>query len=94
MYPTVFGKAASYLFSIARNHSFLDANKRTAASAALLFLRINGKNFDYDSDEFVNFVLDVAQGFKDINQISKHLESLWKKEQISESFKKAKKIKK
>ena len=34
--------AAAYLFHIAQNHPFNDGNKRTAAIAALAFLKING----------------------------------------------------
>ena len=32
---------AAYLFHIAQNHPFFDGNKRTAAMAALAFLRLN-----------------------------------------------------
>ncbi|GIL01033.1 MAG: death-on-curing protein [Alphaproteobacteria bacterium] len=35
--------AAAYAFGIARNHPFVDANKRTALLAAYTFLRINGQ---------------------------------------------------
>ncbi len=79
MYPTVFDKAAAYLFSISRNHPFLDGNKRTAASTCLIFLRINRKQFEYDADDFVNFVLETAQGNKDIKAISEYLEILYNK---------------
>jgi death-on-curing protein len=33
--------AASYAFGIAKNHAFLDGNKRTAWSCCVLFLKIN-----------------------------------------------------
>ena len=38
----VFDLAAAYGFGIARNHGFVDGNKRTAYVATLLFLRLNG----------------------------------------------------
>lgn len=41
--PSVFELAASYAFGIARNHPFVDGNKRTAFVSAVLFLRINGQ---------------------------------------------------
>src|SRR3989344_4995389 len=41
-FPNVFTKAAIYLESIATYHVFLDGNKRTALSAAAVFLRLNG----------------------------------------------------
>jgi death-on-curing protein len=34
--------AVSYAFGIAKNHAFLDGNKRTAWSCCVLFLKING----------------------------------------------------
>lgn len=76
MYPTVFDKAASYLYSIARNHPFLDGNKRAASSCALIFLRYNGKNPTYNVDEFLEFIIEVAQGRKNQQEISKYLEIL------------------
>ena len=38
----LFGIAAAYLFHIAKNHAFIDGNKRTGLASALLFLRLNG----------------------------------------------------
>ena len=34
--------AAAYLFHLARNHPFVDGNKRTALMCALAFLGLNG----------------------------------------------------
>ncbi len=34
--------AASYAFGLAKNHAFIDGNKRVAFIAAVLFLRLNG----------------------------------------------------
>jgi len=34
--------AAAYAWGVARNHAFLDGNKRTALVTALTFLRLNG----------------------------------------------------
>ena len=38
--------AAAYAFGIARNHPFLDGNKRTSAVVTRLFLRLNGHDLD------------------------------------------------
>ena len=40
--PTVEELAAAYLFGIAKNHAFVDGNKRTAIVAAGAFLILNG----------------------------------------------------
>lgn len=40
--PTVFELAAAYAYGVARNHPFLDGNKRTALVCAFTFLELNG----------------------------------------------------
>lgn len=76
VYPTIFDKAASYLFSIARNHPFLDGNKRTASSCTLIFLRYNGKIPRYDTEEFLEFIIEVAKGNKTHPEISAYLKKI------------------
>lgn len=76
MYPTVFDKASAYLFSISRNHPFLDGNKRTAAFTCFTFLEANGQTLTYDEDEVLRFVVSVAEGKIEKTQISIYLKSL------------------
>lgn len=76
LHKTVYDKAAAYLFYISRNHPFNDGNKRTAASSALVFLRINGKTPKYKVDEFVEFVTQVAAGSIDLTEISLYLKKM------------------
>ena len=54
--------AAAYLFHIAKNHPFLDGNKRTALAAAIAFLGVNGWSLDADPDELIETVLGMAAG--------------------------------
>jgi len=54
--------AAAYLFHIARNHPFLDGNKRTALAAAIVFLELNGWVLEAEPDELTTTVLGVADG--------------------------------
>jgi death on curing protein len=42
LYPTVYDKAAAYLFFIAEAQAFLNGNKRVAIGVALDFLAMNG----------------------------------------------------
>lgn len=72
LHKTIYNKAAAYLFYIAKNHAFLDGNKRTAAAAALAFLRANGKHTKYNADEFLEFVVLVAEGQADLDVISNY----------------------
>jgi death-on-curing protein len=44
--PDLADLAAAYAFRIARNHPFLDGNKRTSAVVTRLFLRLNGHDLD------------------------------------------------
>jgi death-on-curing protein len=54
--------AAAYLFHLARNHPFVDGNKRVALAAAIAFLGLNGFWLDADPDDLADRVLRVAQG--------------------------------
>jgi death-on-curing protein len=45
-----------------KNHPFLDGNKRVGAVAALVFLALNGYDFDAPEDDFADMVLAVARG--------------------------------
>ena len=59
---TVFEMAAAYLYSICRNHPFLDGNKRTALACALAFLRLNGMKIKSGQDDLYDLVIGVAEG--------------------------------
>ena len=62
LHPTVFDKAAAYLFHLISNHPFMDANKRTATITMLTFLETNGVKLAFNAIEMENLVVDVAQG--------------------------------
>jgi len=62
LYPDIFSKAAAILESLARNHPFLDGNKRTAIAATSIFLRMNDVRLDGSQKELVRFSLDMAVG--------------------------------
>jgi death on curing protein len=54
--------AAAYLFHLVMNHPFVDGNKRVGAVAALIFLALNGYDFDAPENEFADMVMAVARG--------------------------------
>ena len=56
--------AVAYLFHLAKNHPFVDGNKRIAAATTLLFLALNGKASVPDPQELGDLTLDVAAGAK------------------------------
>jgi death on curing protein len=54
--------AAAYAYGIARNHPFIDGNKRTAFVALELFLALNGHRLLADDVQCVLTMLRVAAG--------------------------------
>ena len=60
--PDAAALAAAYAWGLARNHGFIDGNKRTAWVAARLFLADNGRNFEFEPLEAVRIMEGVAAG--------------------------------
>jgi death-on-curing protein len=59
--PDVAALAAAYAFGLARNHAFVDGNKRTAYVVAEIFLAVNGyKLISSDADSILTFVALAA----------------------------------
>jgi death on curing protein len=63
--PDVADLAAAYGFGLARNHPFVDGNKRTAFVAVELFLDLNGHELDASDADCVMTMLAVAAGQMD-----------------------------
>lgn len=54
--------AAAYAFGIARNHPFIDGNKRAAFASIIVFLGLNGIDFDVPPEEATAMILGLAAG--------------------------------
>jgi death-on-curing protein len=54
--------AAAYAFGIARNHAFVDGNKRAAFAAIIVFLGLNAIDFDVLPEEATAIILGLAAG--------------------------------
>ena len=54
--------AAAYGFGIARNHPFIDGNKRTALASMIVFLGLNGMDLDAPQEAATAMVLSLAAG--------------------------------
>lgn len=52
--------AAAYAFGVARNHPFVDGNKRTAWVLARLFLRLNGQAIAFVPADAIRAMLALA----------------------------------
>jgi death-on-curing protein len=60
--PDLFRLAASYAFGIARNHAFVDGNKRTALVVSLTFLERNGWDIVAAKEDVYFTFLHLADG--------------------------------
>ena len=60
--PNAAALAAAYGFGIARNHPFIDGNKRTAFVCTELFLALNDHSLQADDAQCVSITLALAAG--------------------------------
>ncbi len=54
--------AAAYAYGVARNHPFIDGNKRTAWVLARLFLTLNGQLLIFDQTDATQTMIALAAG--------------------------------
>ena len=73
--PAMAELAAGYLFALAKNHAFVDGNKRTAWVVTRLFIKLNGGNLVFDKLEAVKFVEAVAGSLLEQKEITSWLEA-------------------
>lgn len=76
--PDAAALAASYAFGIARNHPFVDGNKRTAAVVSETFLNINGYSLRATDPELVAAIETLAAG-----ELPEEELALWYRDHIS-----------
>lgn len=67
---TIADLAASYGFGLAKNHTFVDGNKRAAFLSIGLFLAINGYHLKPDQVDAIQTILAVASGELDEQSLS------------------------
>lgn len=76
--PDAADLAASYAFGIARNHPFVDGNKRTVLVVCETFLIDNGMQLDASDPEIVVLFEDLAAGALSEDELAQ-----WLRERIS-----------
>jgi death-on-curing protein len=74
------GLAAAYAFAIARNHPFVDGNKRTSLLALYTFLGLNGIDFDVPEAEAAAMILALAAGEVDEDGLTRWIRDNWRSE--------------
>jgi death-on-curing protein len=75
LHPSIYDKAAAYLYHIIGNHPFIDANKRTGSASALIFLDMNNIELSVNEAELEELVVRTAQGQTEKAEISKFFEA-------------------
>jgi death on curing protein len=80
MYRTLFEKSAVYIDSIARNHPFIDGNKRTAFLCGARFLNLNGYDLDMQQNVIVDGMLWVVTDHPEIQEIARWIKKHSKKQ--------------
>jgi death-on-curing protein len=71
--------AAAYAFGIARNHPFVDGNKRAALLVLVTFLGLNGIDFVADEAEAVVMIRGLAAGEIDEAGLTRWIRDNWPK---------------
>jgi death-on-curing protein len=71
------GLAAAYAFAIARNHPFVDGNKRTSLLALYTFLGVNGFDFDVPEAEAAAMILSLAAGEVNEEGLTRWIRDNW-----------------
>lgn len=74
-YQTISEKATALFESLAQNHAFHNANKRTAFLSLLQFLSYNGYAFVMDQKQAEDFVVDVVNHKYTFEQVVRMIES-------------------
>ena len=71
--------AAAYGFGVARNHPFIDGNKRTSLMVIYTFLGINDVEFFVPVAEFATIILDLAAGVVSEESLARWIRDNWPK---------------
>jgi len=73
--PSLARLAAAYAFGIARNHPFVDGNKRTALVVSFTFLLVNDLKVTAPRDDRYFMFYDLAAGKLSEDDLAKWLEA-------------------
>jgi death on curing protein len=69
--------AAAYAFGLAKNHAFIDGNKRIAFMAMMVFLRKNGVGFAPDPAQATTIILALAAGEISEESLTRWIRDNW-----------------
>jgi death-on-curing protein len=69
--------ASAYAFGLAKNHAFVDGNKRIAFMAMMIFLRRNGVDFQPDPAHATAMILALAAGEVSEESLTRWIRDNW-----------------
>lgn len=69
--------AAAYGYGLAKNHPFVDGNKRTSLLAIYTFLGINGIEFIVDEAEAATMIFALAAGEVSEENLARWIKDKW-----------------
>ncbi len=70
LYGSIYKMAVAYLFFFAKNHAFLDGNKRVALKTCYIFLGLNCAALIMDNNEAEDLVLGCVEDRYDIEKLT------------------------
>jgi death-on-curing protein len=71
--------AAAYAFGLAKNHAFVDGNKRIAFMTMMAFLRKNGVRFSPDQAQGTTIIISLAAGEVSEESLTRWIRDNWPK---------------
>ncbi|HSV23398.1 MAG TPA: type II toxin-antitoxin system death-on-curing family toxin [Xanthobacteraceae bacterium] len=71
--------AAAYAYGLAKNHAFVDGNKRAAFMTMMVFLRINSVRFAPDQAHATAIMLSLAAGEVSEGSLARWIRDNWPK---------------
>ena len=71
--------AAAYAFGLAKNHAFVDGNKRMAFMSMMTFLRKNGVRFAPDQAHATKIIMSLAAGEASEESLARWIRHNWPK---------------
>jgi death-on-curing protein len=71
--------AAAYAFGLAKNHAFMDGNKRIAFMTMVAFLRKNGVRFSPDQAQATAIIMSLAAGEVSEESLARWIRDNWPK---------------
>jgi death-on-curing protein len=71
--------AAAYAFGLAKNHAFVDGNKRIAFMTMMAFLRKNAVRFSPDQAQVTTIIMALAAGEVSEESLTRWIRDNWPK---------------